>query len=141
MRTFRNILHPLNIECSELDPIFLRFCILLRHICARIRTYQVLLTVHPILRSFGVTLIKSAYEEFHGVRVPPQKKRSSDPRFHQICSACYLLTFQDPAARNKMCSACFLSQFQGPEARNLLFRILRMSIRYMRKRFREERRN
>ena len=34
-----SILRPLNIECSGFDPIFLRFCTLLRHIYARIRTY------------------------------------------------------------------------------------------------------
>ena len=84
-----SVLRPLNIECSGFDPIF-RFCTLLQHIYVRIRTYYlpcvlsaagwirsssgsalssthlctytyVLLTVRPILRFFGVTVDKSAY--------------------------------------------------------------------------------
>ena len=61
LRTHSLILRPFDTECSAFDPIFLRFFTLLRHIYARIRTtYR---NVHPILRSFGVYLDKSAYPQ------------------------------------------------------------------------------
>ena len=55
-----SFLRPLNIACGGFDQIFLRVCTLLRPTYARIRAYQVLLTVRPILRSFDVTLDKNA---------------------------------------------------------------------------------
>ena len=104
-----SIPRPLNIQCSVFDPIFLRFCTLLRRIYACIHTYYlpcvldaagsirsscyselfcdilctyayVLLTVRPILRFCGVTLDKSAYEKLHGVRV--SKKYTNGLRIH-----------------------------------------------------------
>ena len=55
-------------------------------------------------------------------------KRFSDPRFHLICSGCYLLKFQDPAARNKYVLHVIF-RFQDPAARNKIFQNIPATIR------------
>ena len=85
-------------------------------------------------------LDENAYEYRHGVCVKKKCKRSSDPRFHQIWSTCYLLNFQDPAAGNKIpaCSACLLEFFQdGAAARHKIFQNIRTTP-YVRNFFAEE---